>query len=361
MNLPTVSVIIRTTHRPTLWAAMQSVTRQTYAPLEIVLVDAVGTGFPTPISDAGGIAIVTHSMGKALGYGDAANAGLDIAQGDYIVFLDDDDFFDAQHIACRLEALNQVEAIDGNKPLLAYGPTRHVDKQGFEKGVMAEEYSPIRLHHHNYIQIGAALFSRQLLETGCRFDGRFAGLVDWDFWLQAAVHTSFAYTPHVTNNWCADGGESGAGIGENFDAAKFHQLHQDLKAKWRVRYEQLLSAFEQCSTSAFAALQRGDLAEAERNYRQAARLDATDGPLLGNLAFIRVQQGQFRAATVLLNRAIQYHPEYADARINLAMLYAQTGNVPGAVQVVNALLAADPTHSQALALRVRLAAALRKE
>lgn len=361
MNLPTVSIIIRTTHRSTLAVAIQSVERQTYRPLELVLVDALGTGFPSPLNVSREIALVTRSLGKSLGYGDAANAGLDVAGGEYIVFLDDDDFFGAEHIACRLDAINHAEAINGNKPLLAYGPTRHVDKQGVEKGVMAEEYSPIKLHHHNYIQIGAALFSRHLLEKGCRFDARFAGLVDWDFWLQASVHTSFAYTPCVTNNWCADGGESGAGVGQNFDSTKFHRLHRDLMAKWQVRYEQLLTAFEGYSSIAFAALQRGDMEKAEHGYREAARFDATDGSVLGNLAFIRMQQGDFDAATILLKRAITYNPQHVDARINLAMLCAQTGNVAEAVKVLDSLLEMDPRHVQALALRVRLTAMPQKK
>lgn len=356
MHLATVSVIIRTTHRSTLAAAIRSVEGQTHRPIELVLVDASGTGFPASALSAGGIRIVTSSCGKALGYGEAANAGLDLASGDYLVFLDDDDFFDPEHISCRLAALEGAEAVDGEKPLLAYGPTRHVGRDGVEKAVMNEEYSAVRLHHHNYIQIGAALFSRQLLARGCRFDAQFGALVDWDFWLQASLHTSFAYTPQVTNNWCADGGGSGAGVGQNFDTTGFHRLHDALMAKWRVRHLQLIAAFEQHADAAFAALQRGDLQQAERAYRDASRFDATDASMLGNMAFIRMQQGNVQDAVALLRRAIHHHPGYTDGRINLATLYAQTGNASDALALLDPVLASDPQYARAQVLRAKLAA-----
>ena len=357
MHSPTVSVIIRTTHRPTLTAAITSVERQTHQGLELVLIDAVGGGFPAPIKVANDITLVTHTLGKPLGYGEAANAGLDVARGEYIVFLDDDDYFDREHIACRLDAISHAETAGGERPLLAYGPTRHVDKCGAEQGVMAEEYSPIRLHHHNYIQIGAALFSRQLIDKGCRFDAPLGGLVDWDFWLQASDHTAFAYTPKVTNNWCADGGGSGAGVNQNFDAAKFHHLHKVLTAKWQVRFEQLRATFERHSSLAFDALQRGHLTAAEVSYREAMQLDAADASVLGNMAFIRMQQGDAPAAMNFLQRAIHHNPQVTDARINLAMLHAQTGNVTESMIVLDALFAVDPHNERARALHARLAAA----
>ena len=356
MHSPTVSVIIRTTHRPTLAAAITSVERQTQCPLELVLIDAVGGGFPAPIKVANDITLVTHTLGKPLGYGEAANAGLDVARGEYIVFLDDDDYFDREHIACRLDAISHAETAGGERPLLAYGPTRHVDKRGAEQSVMAEEYSPIRLHHHNYIQIGAALFSRQLIDKGCRFDAPLGGLVDWDFWLQASDHTAFAYTPRVTNNWCADGGGSGAGVNQNFDSARFHHLHQDLMAKWQVRREELQAAFERHSNLAFVALQRGDLIAAEASYREAMRLDRSDASVLGNLAFIRMQQGDAPVAMRLLERAIKHNPSLTDARNNLAMLHAQTGNVGESLRVLDALLAVDPHDARARALQAGLLA-----
>ena len=65
MHSPTVSVIIRTTHRPTLAAAITSVERQTHRPLELVLIDAVGDGFPAPIKVASDIAVLTHTLSMA--------------------------------------------------------------------------------------------------------------------------------------------------------------------------------------------------------------------------------------------------------------------------------------------------------
>src|SRR5207244_13621448 len=79
---------------------LDSVASQTHRNIEIVLVDAAGEGIAmrfwkqTPVRVAAG-------EGRLLGP-QAANLGLDAAQGEWLQFLDEDDEIDSDHVASLL-------------------------------------------------------------------------------------------------------------------------------------------------------------------------------------------------------------------------------------------------------------------
>jgi hypothetical protein len=68
---------------------------QTYAHLEIVLVDAAGRG---PAS-GGGTGFLSPGFPRPSAAAEAANCGMHAAKGEYLIFLDDDDWFYPDHIA----------------------------------------------------------------------------------------------------------------------------------------------------------------------------------------------------------------------------------------------------------------------
>ncbi|MGM0632412.1 MAG: glycosyltransferase, partial [Pseudomonadota bacterium] len=103
---PTVSVICRTIGRDTLRQALDSVGQQSWRPIELVLVDAADC-HPLPDWQADGIELVRVAPGTALPRSAAANAGLDAATGDFILFLDDDDWILPDHIRQLVEHLSQ--------------------------------------------------------------------------------------------------------------------------------------------------------------------------------------------------------------------------------------------------------------
>jgi predicted HAD superfamily hydrolase len=201
---PLVSVIIRSMDRPTLDEALNSVAAQTYPNIEIILVNAKGQGHRAvgdwwerfPLRMTKNIEPLKRSK--------AANAGLDAAQGEYLIFLDDDDLFDPDHIANLIETLN-----DSKNCSIAYAGVTVENGKGVISGIYNQTFTAARLMAGNFIPIHAALFKRDLVAQGCRFDEDLDSYEDWDFWLQVARKTDFSHASKVSAVYRTQFGNSG--------------------------------------------------------------------------------------------------------------------------------------------------------
>lgn len=200
---PLVSVICRSIARPELRKALESVSAQTYPNLEIVLVDALGKGLGDVSAWCGKHPILRIGDGKLHTRSQSANAGLDAATGDYLMFLDDDDWIAPAHIENLVRCLQQQSHIKA-----AYSNTQKTDRSGaLLDYVFKHTFDAVLLMRDNYIPIHAMLFSRTLLRMQCRFDEAFDIYEDWDFWLQLNQHTAFAHVDTITAFY-REGGES---------------------------------------------------------------------------------------------------------------------------------------------------------
>lgn len=229
---PRISVVVRTIGRPSIARALRSLDAQQYRYLEALLVMARPTGLPALPALETEWRLV--EAGRTLDRPSAANAGLAHCRGDLVVFLDDDDEFDPGHLRSLVDCL---AANPGSR--VAYSATRILGENDEILGTIGEPFDRLALHGQNMIQIGAALFARSLVEEGCRFDSAMHLFQDWDFWLQAAARTSFAYTGADTNLWRAHAGGSGAGLGINLDTHRTEEYRQRLLAKWAPVRERL--------------------------------------------------------------------------------------------------------------------------
>ena len=122
----------------------------------------------------------------------AANKALELAQGEYVLFVDDDDWIAPEHISSLVKALQDAPA-----HAVAYSKTQIVTAAGesIDMPVMGLPYDPQRLLSGNWMPLHSMLFSIRLRDLGCRFDEQLDLYEDWDFWLQAAQHTSFLFVP----------------------------------------------------------------------------------------------------------------------------------------------------------------------
>lgn len=188
-DIPLVSVIIRSMDRPTLMDALDSLALQTYSNIEVVLVNARGADHRTVEECCGRFPIRMIGNGAPISRSRAANMGLEAAHGEYLMFLDDDDWFDADHIQKLTAAIRQhpefkvaytgVKCVDERK-----NPLAKTFEAPFDAGQMVAA---------NFIPIHAALFSRDLLALDCRLDESLDLYEDWDFWIQLSRHSDFLH------------------------------------------------------------------------------------------------------------------------------------------------------------------------
>lgn len=208
-----VSVIVRSTNRQVLGEAIQSIENQTYKNVEIIIVDATGTG---EINDKNfnttrNINIIC--TGEQLNRPKAANIGISSAKGDELIFLDEDDIFYEQHISKLIDARKK-----NPENLAAYSDVEVIGSNQERILVYDNEWSRSKLYLSNYIPINSVLFSNEILNFGCTFDDSLLLLEDWDWWLQVANHTSFTHVEGISACYRYGLGESN---------------HSEMYKKWR--------------------------------------------------------------------------------------------------------------------------------
>jgi len=213
LNVPgRVSIVVRTMGCPELDRALASLAAQTYPDIEILLVVANPQYDSQEHAHTPGLKIVAPR--SALNRPNAGNAGLNAASGQWIGFLDEDDWIEPSHISNLVDALEHAGG-----PLLAYSDmiAHEVDHT-----VMSSAgYWKHRYSDNPVVWIVSALFSRRLLdEFGCRFDAQFVLLEDWDFFVQCAEFSDCLHVHAATAHYDAHSGASGGGSGINRDNAR---------------------------------------------------------------------------------------------------------------------------------------------
>jgi LmbE family N-acetylglucosaminyl deacetylase/glycosyltransferase involved in cell wall biosynthesis len=200
---PLVSVIIRTQDRPRLLThALRSVIQQTYANLEVVLVNDGGCDVADAAKALSGeipITCVRHEEKR--GRSAAANSGLANAKGKYLNFLDDDDVFYPQHVETlvrQLEMTGGNVAYSGVSNAYFTGPPDVPGSREREEIVFNFDYDPDRLLFENYIPIMGVLFSREAFKWTKGFSEDLVLFEDWDFWIRMSRRFSFEHVDKIT-------------------------------------------------------------------------------------------------------------------------------------------------------------------
>lgn len=170
--------------RPEMLAeAVDSVRGQTYTEWEHVIVDD-GSFSVGPVEGAR-VLTVPHR-----GLGPARNAALEVAGGDAIALLDDDDLWSPGHLATVWEVMV------GTGADVVYADCDEVGRRDGYRTVV-RDFDPDRLEHENFICVPATLVRTAAL----RSVGGFAAgpLEDWETWKRMARRgCRFVHVPVVT-------------------------------------------------------------------------------------------------------------------------------------------------------------------
>lgn len=287
---PLVSVVIPAYNRPDYVAqAVESVCCQTYKNWEVIIVDDCSQGDCInhyPVGERIKIICLASNSGAAA----ARNVGVREAAGEYVAFLDMDDYWLPNKLELQIDAFKSIPELG-----MAYCHYTLVD----------EKLAPLK-HQPDYLPLGKDAFRRLLMgnkvkscsavmaprrilfESGL-FDETLKGTDDWDLWLRISAKypvyndpsKAFLYRVHssqVSNNQCY-----------------MRQGDIDVRLKW------LDSAI-----SKYPGI----------DYLLRARLAAA----YRRLAKCLIRERQFSEAIKTINCGIRFYPW--DARLYLLLLQA---------------------------------------
>jgi LmbE family N-acetylglucosaminyl deacetylase/glycosyltransferase involved in cell wall biosynthesis len=324
-DLPLVTVIVRSIGRQTLSKALDSIAIQTYSNIEVIIVNAKGDGHNCFTENCGKFPLRFIDAGIPLNRAAALNCGLRAAAGQFIAFLDDDDWFLPDHIS----KLGSVLKKRYPNVLAVHTAVACVEESGQATGtVYNTAHDPVRLMSANYLPINSVLFSRRLLELGCIADETLDLLEDWDFWLQVSCHTTIPFVPGVSAFYL---NHKGSGVREQkaIEGKSYRQIYQ----KWRSLWPEplLVSAMEKIHNYYEILTQQEDRSRLEALLREREKTSYV--PVTGHAKILKVDSPLFpdgfmgeklafkmeAIRSVVAVTLYGYRPESIEGKVHLRM------------------------------------------
>ena len=305
-----MTIIVRSMGRPCLADAIASVAQQQHRPIELLVVDASGGSHPPLPSTPGLSRAELVCTGRRLNRPAAANVGLQQATGEWIGFLDDDDYLEATHVA-RLVA----RAREPDRPTLVYGQLWTLDR--FHRVVHDRHHGFNALVMYYYCRTPgmSCILHRSLRDAGHRLDETLDTSEDWEFWLRLFPHANVATVRERTHFHFMEAGTSGTGSGRNCQRGESQQrCHDIVVARYAGERDRAWRAYFARLEEGIALHGAGRTDAAASLYADALRAYPDEPNALYLLGGIYEDEGRLHAARELLRQAIylngdaaQYH------------------------------------------------------
>jgi len=211
LNKPIFSIIIPTFNRSkVLNRAIRSVQNQTFSDFEILVMDDGSTDNSRETVESFADARIKYAWAENFG-GPAAprNRGLALAEGEYIAFLDSDDWWHSQKLEVSLKYLEQGADLVYHDLFVA----TKLNQRFFWKKVLAGDLkSPIfddLLVNGNALPNSSVVVRKQILQTikGFDEDENLIAAEDYDAWLRISkVSEKFKKIPQTLGYYWSGGG-----------------------------------------------------------------------------------------------------------------------------------------------------------
>lgn len=183
--------------------AIESLLAQTFQDWELVVVDDGSSDSTPAILNQYQDSRINVFRQENAGEAAARNAGLSHAIGEYVAFLDADDFY----FPNALEDLSSF--LDSNQQYdVVYSDGQICDEQGQPLMLLSEIRSGIYTGNilekvvlsSSIITVPICTMARKckIIEHSVQFDRNLTIGPDWDFWIQLAVHAGFGYLNKIT-------------------------------------------------------------------------------------------------------------------------------------------------------------------
>jgi glycosyltransferase involved in cell wall biosynthesis len=181
-------------HGKYLSEAIESVLTQTYAPVEIIVVDDGSTDDTKEVTSRYSQVKYVYQSNKGLSA--ARNTGVDHSSGDYILFLDADDWLLPQALSINVQYLERnsdAAFVSGAFKILKMESNEEILMQ---TAVSDNHYN--KLLEFNYISMHATVLYRRWVFNEFRFDVTLKACEDYDFYLRVArKHSVLHHTEFI--------------------------------------------------------------------------------------------------------------------------------------------------------------------
>ena len=189
----TVSVIIPTYNRGELvLEAIESALNQTYKDVEVIVSDDGSTdGTDELVKNTFGNRVVLIK-GNHRGVSHARNEAIKIARGEYIAFLDDDDWWDKRFLektVGRLEKGDVIGVFTNYYKVYSNGMREY----GYKKGRVPPIVGLNWIIRGSFIDPSNTVVKTEVISEAGLFDESLDTAEDWDLWLRMMKFGEFAY------------------------------------------------------------------------------------------------------------------------------------------------------------------------
>jgi len=226
VSQPLISIITPVFDTPVPWLreALESVLAQVYENWELLLVDDGSTDADLlralPALGARDRRIRLVRLESHQGISAALNRALDLANGEWVTFLDHDDVLEADALFQNVKLLQENPELD-----LIYSDEDKLTDQGFDLPILKPDWSPDFFLSCNYL-CHMIFLRRDLVRAIGGFQSQFDGSQDYDLLLRVSERTGrIHHIPRVLYHWRRS---------ENSSASDVRQKPGQLEASWRA-------------------------------------------------------------------------------------------------------------------------------
>jgi glycosyltransferase involved in cell wall biosynthesis len=226
--MPTVSVIIPTQNRPQwLIAAIDSVYAQTLQDFEIIVVlknaDRETHAAADRLSADSRVRVLKTKEPTVSG---ARNRGLELARGDWVAFLDDDDIWLPDKLAAQLAAARETDAHLVTCNFIQFDDAGDIAPSGLAPRPPGLSFAEA-LMLDNYVSGGsAALVRTAVMRQLGGFDEHIVASEDWDMWRRLSWDHRIHFVDQVLVKYRRHNANRGSNPALTLPAVAFHFAKQ---------------------------------------------------------------------------------------------------------------------------------------
>ena len=262
-----VSVIIPTRNRPDqLSRAIESVLDQSHKDLEIIVIDD-GSTPPARIEQCDlRIRLIRNNVSR--GAARARNTGIEVAEGRYICFLDDDDYYIPDKLSKQLEYLRRHPNVD-----MVFSNVMCDKGNGVQRPWLHDtyEYDFIKNLRRNRIHTDATLLRRHIVDR-VNFAEVLSNFQDTEFFTRVSLHFTVGYLPEIVAVWHRDNRSDRLTLGHR--AKKYESYRLFVRSFEEVIDEHAGLRNHHYRRLVYMALRLGDFSECRRLFAKFGVLNS---------------------------------------------------------------------------------------